>query len=94
MTSTRPREITRRQLAAHFGCSVRTIDRHGIAKGNFKTRKEAAALLGIPLRTFDRKHANGELPGEKNIIGVPMWQADELIEFRKRLNPQLLLSLQ
>lgn len=82
-----PREITRQQLARLFGCSVRTIDRHGIARGNLKTRKEAAALLDMPLRTFDHWHSLGKLPEEKMIIGVPMWRADELAAYKKSLSP-------
>jgi predicted DNA-binding transcriptional regulator AlpA len=96
MTSS-PRSILRRELAALLGCSVRTIDRHGIARGNLKTRKEAAALLDLPIRTFDRYHANGHLPREKKIIGIPMWRADELLAFKKSLSPsftQISLPLQ
>lgn len=84
---TPPRDITRQQLARLLGCSVRTIDRHGIARGNLKTRKEAAALLEMPLRTFDYKHAHNELPEPKLIIGVPMWRADELLAYKKSLQP-------
>jgi hypothetical protein len=65
-----------------FRCSIRTIDRHGIALGNLKSRKEAAALLEMPLRTFDYKHQRGELPPPKNIIGIPLWRADELLAFK------------
>ena len=91
-----PREITRQMLATLFGCSVRTIDRHGIARGNLKTRKEAAALLDMPLRTFDLRHAQNALPPHKLIIGVPMWRADELLAYKKSLSPnaeQVLLPL-
>lgn len=88
MTSTAPREITREMLAKLFRCSVRTIDRHGIARpGNLLTRKEAALLLDMPLRTFDRKHADGELPPHKLIIDVPMWRRDELLTYKKSISP-------
>ena len=83
------RNITRRALAKLFKCSVRTIDRHGIARGELLNRTEAAARLGVSPATFDRRRAEPGFPEPVKPLGYPQWDALVLDRWKQQQKPQL-----
>lgn len=83
------RPITRAALAKLFGASLRTIDRHGIARGNLLCKKEAAARLGMSYRTFDRYRKLPGFPRPVTPLGYPQWSPDLLDRWKESLKSQL-----
>lgn len=86
------RPITRAALAKLFKCSLRTIDRHGLARGKLLNRTEAAARLGISPSTFDKRRTEPGFPEPVKPLGYPQWDALVLDRWKESLKTQMELA--